>query len=87
MPFFLCMHLFSFEQPVYKQLALGCQIGKHLSGLNPLLLSNNKNFRLNKSFSYVINVKQLLNRQSTKIQLPQKYYREIFKFTDHKYRF
>ena len=30
---------------VYKQLALGWQIGKQLSGVNPLSLSNNKNYR------------------------------------------
>ena len=33
-------------QPVYKQLALGLQIAKQLSGLNPLSLSNIKKFRL-----------------------------------------
>ena len=32
-----------YKQPIYKQLALGCQIAKQLSGLNPLSLSNNKN--------------------------------------------
>ena len=41
---------FSFfcKQPVYKQLALGWQIGKQLSGLNPLSISNNKNYGLKK---------------------------------------
>ena len=29
-------HLFFYKQPVYKQLALGWQIAKQLSGLNPL---------------------------------------------------
>ena len=33
----------------YKQLALGWQIAKELSGLNPLSLSNSKNYRLKKS--------------------------------------
>ena len=32
-----------YNQPIYKQLALGCQIAKQLSGLKPLSLSNNKN--------------------------------------------
>ena len=34
---------FFYKQLVYKQLALGLQITKQLSGLNPLSLSNNKN--------------------------------------------
>ena len=32
-----------YKQPVYKQLALGLQTAKQLSGLNPLSPSNNKN--------------------------------------------
>ena len=36
---------------------------------------------------FVINVKQLLNWQCTKIQLSQKYYWENFKITGHKYQF
>ena len=35
--------LFLYKQPVYKQLALGLQITKQLSGLNPLSLSSIKN--------------------------------------------
>ena len=64
------------------QQVLVCQ----LSGLKPLSLSNNKNYRLKKklSFSFGINVKKLLNRQNTKIQLSQKHYGENFKITDHK---
>ena len=42
------LHLFLYKQPVYKQLALGWQTDKQLSGLNPLSLSNNKNCRLKK---------------------------------------
>ena len=34
------------KQPVYKQLVLGWQIGKQLSGLNPLSIRNNKNYGL-----------------------------------------
>ena len=34
--------LFFCKQAVYKQLSLGWQIAKQLSGLNPLSLSNNK---------------------------------------------
>ena len=35
---------FFYKQPVYKQLTLGWQITKQLSGLNPFSLSNNKNY-------------------------------------------
>ena len=38
-----------YKQPVYNQLALGWQIAKQLSGLNPVSLSNNENYRLRKS--------------------------------------
>ena len=41
--------IFLYKRPVYKQLALGWQIAKQLSGLIPLSLSNNKNYRLKKS--------------------------------------
>ena len=41
--------IFLYKQSVYKQLALGCQIAKQLSGLNPFSLSNNKKYRLRKS--------------------------------------
>ena len=47
---------------VNKQPALGWQIAKQLSGLKPFSLNNNKNYSLKKSFSFVINVKQLLNQ-------------------------
>ena len=40
------LHLVFYKQPVYKQLALTWQIAKQLSGLNPLSLSNNKNYSL-----------------------------------------
>ena len=39
------------------------------------------------NFSFVIKVKQLLNRQYTKIELSQKHYQENFKITNHVYRF
>ena len=44
----LCLNslIFCFNQPVYKQLALGQQITKELSELNPPSQSNNKNYRL-----------------------------------------
>ena len=42
------IHLGFFKQLVYKQLALKWKIAKQLSGLNPLSLSNNKNYKLNK---------------------------------------
>ena len=40
------LHLVFYEQPVYKQLALAWQIAKQLSELNPLSISNNKNYNL-----------------------------------------
>ena len=46
---FLVNTYFFYKQPVYEQLALGWKIAKQLSGINPLLLSNNKNYRLKKS--------------------------------------
>ena len=39
------MHLVFYKQPIYKQLSLGWQIAKQLSGLNSLSQSNNKNDR------------------------------------------
>ena len=59
----------------YKQLALRWQIAKQLSALNHFSLSNNINYKLKKSglFNFVINVKQLINRQYTKIKLFQKH--------------
>ena len=45
---YIYIHFF-YKQPVYKQLVLGWQIAKQLSGLNPLSLSNNKNCRLKKN--------------------------------------
>ena len=39
---------FFYEQPFYKQLVLGWQIAKQLSGLNPLSVSNNENYRSKK---------------------------------------
>ena len=39
---------FFYKQPVFKQLVLGWQIAKKLSGLNPFSLSKNKNYRLKK---------------------------------------
>ena len=49
---------FFYRQPVYKQLAIGGQIAKQLSGLNSLSLSNNKDYRLkkNQSFPFGIDV-------------------------------
>ena len=40
------LHLVFFKQPVYMLLALAWQIAKQLSGLNPLSLSNSKNYSL-----------------------------------------
>ena len=40
------LHLVFYKQAIYKQLVLAWQIDKQLSGLNPLSLSNNKNYSL-----------------------------------------
>ena len=40
---------FFYKQLVYKQPTLRWQIVRQLSGLNPFLLSNNKNYKLKKS--------------------------------------
>ena len=40
------VYLGFYKQPVNKQLALAWQIAKQFSGLNPLSLSNNKNYTL-----------------------------------------
>ena len=48
-PRFFNMHVFFYEQQVYKQPALEWQIVKQLSALNPFLLSNNKICKLKKS--------------------------------------
>ena len=45
-PGIVLLHIVFYKQPVYKQLALAWQIAKKLSGLNPLSLSNNKNYSL-----------------------------------------
>ena len=40
--------IFFLKQPVFKQLALGWQIAKQLSGRNPISLSNYKNYTVKK---------------------------------------
>ena len=55
----------------------------NFSGLNPYSLTNSKNYRLKKSGVFP-NIKKLLNRQYTKIQMSQKHYWENFKITDHR---
>ena len=64
---FIIVHLF-YIQPVYKQLSFGCQITKQHSGLNPLSLSKNKNYRLKKAEFFLCNkskisVKPLINEK------------------------
>ena len=45
------------KQPVYEQLALGCQTAKQLLGINLASISNNKNFRLLKSGVFPLQIK------------------------------
>ena len=54
-----CTYFF-YKQPVYKQLALGWQIAKQLSRLNPLSLSNNKNYRLKESGVLLCNKRKIV---------------------------
>ena len=53
------LHLCFYKQSIYKQLALGWQIPKQLSGLDPFSVNNNKNYKIKKIglFFFVINVK------------------------------
>ena len=48
-----------YKQPVYKQLALGWQIAKQLSGLTPYLLSNNEICRLKKVKFFFCNKRKM----------------------------
>ena len=77
------------KQPGYKQLALKRKLAKQFSGLKSLSVSNNKNHRLKKVkfFLCVINIKQLLGQQYTKIQLPQKHYWKSFNMWVDNYQF
>ena len=66
----MCKNKLFYKQPVYKQLSLGWQIAKQLSGLKPLSLSNNKNYRLKKVEFFFCNkrkraVKLTIHQNST----------------------
>ena len=75
------LHLSFYKQPVYKQLALTWQIAKQLSGLNPLSLSNNKNYSLKKNEIFFRNrrKKAVKHRRCNKIQLSQNTFEKILK--------
>ena len=45
------------KQPVYEQLALGCQAAKQLSGLNLFSIGNNQNCRLLKRGVFPLQIK------------------------------
>ena len=82
------LQLVFYKQPVYKQLALAWQIAKQLSGLNPLSLSNNKNYSLKKSGFFLcknrkIAVKPTVHQNSA----VWRFFWENFKINDYKYRF
>ena len=76
------------EQPVYKQVALGWQIAKQLSGPNPVSLSNNKNYRYRKLEFFLCNkrkiVVKLITHQNSAVS---KALLGNFKISDHKYWF
>ena len=63
----ICMvsyiHFFN-KQAVYKQLVLGWQIAKQLSGLNLRLLSNNKNYRSKKSGFFLCNKREIAVKET-----------------------
>ena len=54
----VCTYFF-YKQPVYKQLALGGQIAKQLSGLNPFSTNQQEKLQIKEKWSYsiAINVK------------------------------
>ena len=54
----VCTYFF-YKQPVYKQLALGWQIAKQLSGLNPFSTNQQEKLQIKEKWSYsiAINVK------------------------------
>ena len=52
----VCLNsLIFYKHPLYKKLALGWQIAKKFSGLNPFSLSNNRNYRLKMSGIFYCN--------------------------------
>ena len=51
--------LFFNEQQVCNQLTLGWQTAKKISGLNPLSVSNNKNYALQKSKVFLDNKRKV----------------------------
>ena len=53
-----------YKQPVYKQLARGCEIAKHFSELNLLSLSNIKNYRLKISVVCIFDLRLILSVKS-----------------------
>ena len=55
---------FFYKEPVYKQLALGWQIAKQLSGLSPVSISNNKNYRKRKIEFFVCNKRKIVLKQT-----------------------
>ena len=59
-PWVIEIQLFFYKQPGYKQLALRCQIAKQRSGFNPLLLSNNKKYRLKKVEFFLCNKRKII---------------------------
>ena len=56
--------IFLNKKPVYKQLALGWQIAKQLSGLKPLSLSHSKNYRLKKTDFFLCNKRETAVKQT-----------------------
>ena len=56
---------FFYKQSVYKQLALGRQITKQLSGLNTFALSNNENYILKKVEFFFCNKRKIAVKRTT----------------------
>ena len=55
---------FFYKKLVYKHPALGWQIAKQLSGLSPVSLSNNKNYRKRNIELFVCNKRKLVLKQT-----------------------
>ena len=59
------IHYFFYKQSVYKQLTLGRQIAKQLSGLDTFALSSNENYILKKMEFFFCNKHKIAVRRST----------------------
>ena len=79
---------FSYKQPVYKQLALGQKIAKHLPGFNLFHKATIKTTNMRKVESFLCNTRIIAVKPRThQNSAVQKALLEKFIITDHKYQF